>query len=100
MKKLISRIKTKFGTITKKSSIYDIIKAFKITRKKIKKRIVLKDMNYIKEKIIEFKKKVKNIPKDSIISIDESSFDTHLTPLYGWSVAKQRGYATNLVRKL
>ena len=81
------RIKTKFGTITKKSSIYDIIKAFKITRKKIKKRIVLKDMNYIKEKIIEFKKKVKNIPKDSIISIDESSFDTHLTPLYGWSVA-------------
>jgi transposase len=85
MNTLISKIQKKFKIYSSKSSIYNILKTLHITNKKIRKKTILKNTKFIKQQILHFKKNIKNIPKNKIISIDESSYDTHLSPNYGWS---------------
>jgi len=83
--KLIRLINKKFNTNSKKSKIYEILKENKITRKriKIKTKICNKTKNTKNKK--DLAKKIKIIKKENIISIDESSFDTHINAQYGWS---------------
>lgn len=85
MKNLIGLIFDKFNTILKKSIIYDTIKKLNIKKKKIyKKNCFLTDekKNIL---IAKFKDKIKNIPHTNIISIDESSFDSHISHNLAWS---------------
>ena len=81
LRKCISRI---FNVNISKSSIYRILKINNITNKKVTQKIIPKKINN-KEKINELLQKVKLIDSNQIISIDESSFDTHMNPNYGWS---------------
>lgn len=81
LKKCINRI---FNISISKSHIYYILKKNNITNKKIGFKIIPKNVN-IKEKVNDLLKKVKIHTIDKIISIDESSFDTHMRPKYGWS---------------
>jgi transposase len=83
-KKLIKIIENKYGVICKKSSLYNILKNQNITRKRINVKT-----NYNKKasnkKRKELFSEIKHIQKKNIISIDESSFDTHINSHYGWS---------------
>jgi len=85
VQKLLAAIKKKFNVQASRSGIYNILKLLKITRKKILKKTILYDKKTMNTKIKEFKKSVKNIQRSKIISVDETSFDTHITPNYGWS---------------
>lgn len=99
-KKLIVALKKKYLIEASKSSIYEILKNMRITRKKIRKRVIIKneiDHNKKKAKFIE---KIKNIPKNKIISIDETSFDTHIDSLYGWSLQGKRIIKTKKLCRL
>jgi transposase len=84
-KKLITLIKKRYIVIISKSSIYNILNKMTITRKKFKKRII-PDKKKLKNLIVKFKKEINGISKDDIISIDETSVDTHISPNYGWSL--------------
>jgi len=83
-KKLIRIIKDKYNIICKKSSLYKILKDHKITRKRvnIKTNFNKKGSNKKKKELLDT---IKHIHKENIISIDESSFDTHINSNYGWS---------------
>jgi len=93
-KLLIKQIKLKFKKIISKSSIYNILKELKITKKKkkIRKKRIYGDRNKLKEKIIKFKNKVKDIDKNNIISIDEVGFNTTICSDYGWGPIGKRIY--------
>ena len=83
-KKLIKIIIKKYNVQISKTTLYDIIGKMNITRKKFKKRIIPKKRK-LNKKIKQFKKQINGIPKDNIISIDETSVDTHISSNYGWS---------------
>jgi len=86
MSNLIVLLKKKFDIIAKKTSIYNIIKKFNITYKRVKTNFILgKKRNHIK-KITKLRDQLKSIKKSNIISIDETSVDTHINSLYGWSL--------------
>ena len=76
-------IKQKFVINICKSSIYNILHKFNITHKKIKKRKIYGCKQKLKIKVNNFKKKVKNIHLNDIISIDEINFDTNTSTDYG-----------------
>lgn len=57
----------------------------KISRKKVYKKIILAKKSRLNKQIKEFKKAIKNISLNDIISIDETSIDTHIHSSYGWS---------------
>ena len=88
-KKLIGLIHKKFNTTISKSSIYKILSDSKIKKKKIICRQTSTCPKNLHSKIILFNKQVKNAIKkssmDNIISIDESSIDTHIEHDKGWS---------------
>ena len=67
-----------------KSSIYKILKQNNMSYKKIGNKIVPKNRN-IDDQIKNLKIDVEKFDSNKIISIDESSFDTHIYPKYGWS---------------
>jgi len=71
------------------SSIYSILKQFKITHKKFSKHI---NKNNSKSKLTDFFKQIKSIDSSKIISIDESSFDVFISPSYGWQRKGQKLY--------
>lgn len=83
-KNLKSCIKRIFNTDISKSSIYRILKKHNITNKKIYKKLTLTKKNIVQQ-ICDLKNKVKNIGIDNIVSLDESSFDTHICQQTGWS---------------
>ena len=68
-----------------------------ITRKKINLKLNLckKDKFIALRK--DFDKTIKNTEQDNIVSIDESSFDTHIDNNYGWSI---KGQPINVMKKL
>ena len=81
---IIRTINKKYKTVISKTSIYNILKINKITLKRTKTKFI-----YSKEKlqiqIDNFKNKINKINKNNIISIDETSIDTHIDSNYGWS---------------
>ena len=83
-KRLIIQIKKKYKIIISKSAIYDILNKINITRKKFKERII-PNKSKLNNKIHEFKKTIKTIKLDKIVSIDETSINTNSCPSYGWS---------------
>ena len=86
MSNLIVLLKKKFNVYFIKYSIYDIIKKFKITRKRVKTNFILgKKRNHCK-KITKLRHQLKQVKRSDIIIIDETSVDTHINSLYGWSL--------------
>lgn len=83
-KKLLRLVIRKYGLAMSKTSLYNIINKMNISRKKFKKRII-PNKRKLNSKIKQFKKQINGIPKDNIISIDETSVDTHISSNYGWS---------------
>ncbi len=92
LKRCVKRI---FNVNISKSSIYRILKKHNFTNKKIHKKYTLTKPNIVEE-INILKNKVNDIGKNKIISIDESSFDTHICPLTGWS---KKGTPINKILK-
>lgn len=86
MTKLLCLLKRKYSIIANKSSVYEIIKHFNITRKRIKQKFIYGKKSKHTIKINKFKKQIDKINKDDIISIDESSIDTHINNLYEWGL--------------
>jgi transposase len=85
MNKLIVMIKKKYNVIGKKTSIYKIIKQLNLSYKKVNTRFIYGTKKNHTNKIKIFKKIIKPLNKDDIISIDETSVDTHISNLYGWT---------------
>jgi transposase len=84
-KLLIKAIRKKYHVCVSKSSVYNILKQMKITRKKVYKRTILAKKSVMRRKLKEFKRAIKNISFDDIISVDETSIDTHIVPSMGWA---------------
>ena len=88
-RKLITIINNKYGVSIGKASIFKILKDKGITKKKILNKQILTNTDTRFEQIKTFKKKIKNAIKKSsienIISIDETSIDSHICNTYGWS---------------
>ena len=89
-KKLIKTIKNKFKINICKSSIYNVLHKLHITYKKIKKKKIYGNQKKLKNKIKNFKKKIKKININDIISVDEVSFDTNISAEYGWNYSGKR----------
>jgi transposase len=81
LRKCIFRI---FSVHVSKSSVYRILKNNNITNKKISHKINPKNVDNI-TKVKTLLENISCYKSDKIISIDESSFDTHMRPLFGWS---------------
>ena len=99
-KKLIRIINKKYNTLISKTSVYRILKEEDITKKKICNKQILSDPVKRNKEIEFFKDKVENILINSgmefIISLDESSMDSHICNNSGWS---KRGNKINNVIK-
>lgn len=87
--KLIKIIKKKFNIIVSRSSIYNILKLLNITYKRayIKN---LPDKKKNKKKVKKLLTKVKKINKNKIISLDETSIEINMKPLYGWNFSGKK----------
>ena len=85
-KLLIKNIKKKYDVMISKSYIYSLLKQMNIKNKKIYYKLLPKNKQKRNEQIKLFKKKIKNIPMDQIISLDETSIDTHINYKYGWGL--------------
>lgn len=101
MRKLIKSIKSRYKIDAKKSSIYNIIKKFKITRKRIRSKFIYGNKNKLRKKKQEFKKIIRGMDKDNIISIDETDINTHMKSIYGWSYKGNKIFIENnrLIRR-
>jgi transposase len=84
-KYLIRNIKRVFNINIAKSTIYKILKKLNITYKKFSKRFIMTNKKRFMQKKNDFIKFVKNINHNDIISIDETSIDTHICSKYGWN---------------
>jgi transposase len=85
-RKLIKNINNKFKIKSHKSSIYTILQNNNITRKRINIKTRYSSKKNIKNKIKQLSKEINIIGRNKIISIDESSFDTHINSYYGWNI--------------
>jgi transposase len=89
-KKNLNRcIKHIFNKTISMSSIYKILKENNLSYKRIGKKIIPINRN-IENQIINLKKEVKKYDSNKIVSIDETSFDTHIRATYGWSKKGER----------
>jgi len=88
--KLISLLHKKYKINISKSTLYNCLNKLKITRKKIRKRIMYTSKDKKKIQLTNFKKEIINENLSNIISIDETSVDTHISNDYGWSVKGKR----------
>jgi transposase len=81
----LKKIKQIFNVSVSKSTLFNTLKEMKITKKKVYLRFVSKSVLH------NFKTLRKNLIKKindtnrNIISVDESSIDTHISSNYGWS---------------
>ena len=87
--KLISIMHKKYNKSISRASIYRILEKNKITNKKICNKQILTTPEKRNIQIKLFKEQIKNALHDSsmenIISIDETSIDSHICNNYGWS---------------
>ena len=81
LRKCIKRI---FNVCVCKSSIYYVLKINNITNKQISSKILPSKQNN-KSLISDLLKTVSVHDSENIVSIDESSFNLHMKPSYGWS---------------
>ena len=72
--------------------VYNILSKLKITRKKINKKKINGNREILQSKINDLKNIIKTIKMNDIISIDEVSFDTSISPDYGWADKGDRIY--------
>lgn len=98
--KLIKQIYKKFNIKISKSTIYKIIEELHITRKRIKKKFIYTDKRKRTEQIKSFKQIIKNTPLTNIISIDETSIDTHITSNFGWSLRGKKITITKTEKRI
>lgn len=84
-KLLLRRIKQKYNITIQKSTLYETIKKIDITKKKIVKRIKYLKRKKEKKNLQKLRKELKKVPKCNVISLDETSVDTHISNDYGWS---------------
>ena len=77
-------IKNIFNITISGSSIYKILKQNNLSYKRIGKKIIPINKN-IENEVNILKNKVKKYNSNKIVSIDETSFDTHIRARYGWS---------------
>lgn len=87
---IVNKIKRKFNKKISTSSVYKILAKINITRKKVRKRTIIKDIKHHKKDIREFKQNIKNKSRRKIISIDEVSIDTNIIQNYQWSEKGKR----------
>ena len=80
---LITLIRKKYNIESSKSSIYRILGKMNIVYKKARRRLIY-NKNKINKQRKQFKKTINKISIDDIISIDETSVDNQLYPLYAW----------------
>jgi transposase len=71
----------KYQTEISDSTIYKYLAAARMSYKKTSFRRKVTDA----AKLTEFREKIAQIPLDSIVSLDEASFNTHMVCRYGWS---------------
>lgn len=83
---LILNIRRKFKLKISKSSIYNILKNNNITRKRINIRTIISSKKKLTKEIKEFKIQINKIDHNKIVSIDETSIDTHINAEYGWGI--------------
>ena len=93
-KKLLCIINKKYNLFISKTSIYRILKNYGVTKKKICNKQILTNFEKRKKQIKLFKEQINDILETSsmsnIISIDETSIDSHITNNYGWSKKGER----------
>src|ERR1700729_1796558 len=98
--KLIRLINIKYNINPSRSTIYRILKTNKITYKKINIKPIYSNKNKEINEILELKKIFKIINFYSIVSIDETSVDTHINSLKGWvKKGKKINYQKCVCRK-
>lgn len=98
-KLLLRNIVRNFGVKIGKTTLYNTINKLNITKKKISRRYIYKNKMKHKKDINNFKKKIKNITLNEIISVDECHFNTEMSSKYGWSVKGQRIFMKNHICK-
>ena len=86
---LIALIKKRYNVTASKTCIYRILSKMNITYKKVRRRLIYKK-SIIVNKRKQFIRKVNKLQLDDIISIDETSIDNQLYPLYSWGLKGQR----------
>lgn len=84
-KKLIGSVNKKYGISINKSSIYNILKKNNITKKYVDKKMVAPHQEKLDEQIKFFLEEIENFPYKNIISVDETSIDSHIGNNKGWS---------------
>ena len=92
MKLLQTAIKRKFQIIISKSSIYTSLSKLNITYKQIYQKKIYGNRQKLNKNVRRFKKQIKSINQNDIISMDEVSVDTHITYVKGWSQIGKRIY--------
>ena len=85
-KLLIKAIKRKFKISIGKSSIYNALKEMHISRKMINNKIIYTNKRKRNQQIKAFIKNIKKINIKDIISLDETSIDSHISNTYGWGL--------------
>jgi transposase len=83
VKNLIFAIDRIFNLTVSKSSIYRVLSERNITYKQISQKIIPKKANN-KKLIKELIKNIKTVDANNVVSIDETSFDTHMKSNFGW----------------
>jgi len=81
MDKMQTALFDKFQARVSSRTIYRSLKMQGVTCKKAHFHAKAPDPR----KLLDFSLYLKNIPSSNIIALDESSFDTHMTPSRGWS---------------
>lgn len=89
-KKLILLIQKRYRILISKSLLYKCIASMEISKKKIRKRFIYTKQHIRDDQITNFKKAIENTHLSNIISIDETSIDTHISNDYGWSKKGKR----------
>jgi transposase len=74
-------LERKFQVRVHRSTIYRVLSRYQLTYKKAHFRDKRTDAG----KLLAFESAIGAVPVSSVVSLDEASFDTHMTPLYGWS---------------
>lgn len=95
-KNLLKLLKDTFDLVISKSLLYKTLKQLKISRKKIYKKPLYSKKAKRNREIRQLRNKLKNVSISDIISIDETSVDTHIGNTYGWS---KKGIKINKIKK-
>ena len=81
MKHITTSVEKKFQVNISRSSVYGCLRKHNLTHKRTHFRTKRTDV--VKQRVFESTIRETNI--NSIVSLDEASFDTHMTSTYGWS---------------